>query len=189
MEQKIIVFGAGAVGKSAFTIQFVHSTFVKDYDPTIEDVYKRPLRIGDDLFALEITDTAGQDDFAAMRTSYIRQGNGFILIYAIDDRSSFEEIEQFHKELVRTKGNSKVPCVICGHKCDLDDSRQISKYEGEELAHKLSCIFYETSAKSNINIDKAFESLVLEIFKNTYKPPPPIVVPTPVPSGGCCIIQ
>jgi small GTP-binding protein len=162
---KIVVFGAGAVGKSALTIQFVQGYFITDYDPTIEDSYKRVLAIDNENVQLDILDTAGQDDFAPMRTSYMRQGKGFIIVYAIDDRASFEEVEVFHRDLTRTKGTSNVPVVICGNKCDLEDKRVVSKTEGEELAAKLSAIFFETSALANINIENAFKALVKETRK------------------------
>jgi small GTP-binding protein len=162
---KIVVFGAGAVGKSALTIQFVQGYFITDYDPTIEDSYKRVLAVDGENIQLDILDTAGQDDFAPMRTSYMRQGKGFIIVYAIDDRASFEEVEVFHRDLTRTKGTTNVPVVICGNKCDLEDKRVVSKQEGEELAGKLSGIFFETSALANINIENAFKALVKEIKK------------------------
>jgi small GTP-binding protein len=164
---KIVVFGAGAVGKSALTIQFVQGYFITDYDPTIEDSYKRVLAVDNENIQLDILDTAGQDDFAPMRTSYMRQGKGFIIVYAIDDRASFEEVEVFHRDLTRTKGTTNVPVVICGNKCDLEDKRVVSKAEGEELASKLAAQFYETSALANINIENAFKTLVKETRKQS----------------------
>jgi small GTP-binding protein len=163
---KIVVFGAGAVGKSALTIQFVQGYFITDYDPTIEDSYKRVLQVDNDNVQLDILDTAGQDDFAPMRTSYMRQGKGFIIVYAIDDRASFEEVEVFHRDLVRTKGTNSVPTVICGNKCDLEEKRVVSKTEGEELATKLSATFFETSALANINIENAFKDVVKQVRKS-----------------------
>lgn len=163
---KIVVFGAGAVGKSALTIQFVQGYFITDYDPTIEDAYKRVLNVDGDNVQLDILDTAGQDDFAPMRTSYMRQGKGFIIVYAIDDRASFEEVEVFHRDLTRVKGANNVPVVICGNKCDLEDKRVVTKAEGEELANKLNATFFETSALANINIENAFSALVKKIREN-----------------------
>jgi small GTP-binding protein len=190
---KIVVFGAGAVGKSALTIQFVQGYFITDYDPTIEDSYKRVLAVDNDNVQLDILDTAGQDDFAPMRTSYMRQGKGFIIVYAIDDRASFEEVEVFHRDLTRTKGTSNVPVVICGNKCDLEDKRVVSKTEGEELAAKLSAIFFETSALANINIENAFRALVKETRKQGQSSGGSSggssdSAPKPKKKGGCCLL-
>ncbi|EAX90561.1 small GTP-binding protein, putative [Trichomonas vaginalis G3] len=188
-EYKIVVFGAGAVGKSALTIQFVQGQFITDYDPTIEDSYKRPLNIDGESVQLDITDTAGQDDFAAMRTSYMRQGKGFILVYAIDDRASFEEMEAFHRELIRTKCTSTVPCVICGNKCDLEERRLVSKAEGEELAAKLKCRFFETSALTNYNIHETFTALVKDIIAESKpKPTDDNKQDKPEEGGNCCYL-
>ena len=164
---KLVVFGAGAVGKSALTIQFVRGYFISDYDPTIEDSYKRALAVDDGNIQLDILDTAGQDDFAPLRTSYMRQGEGFILVYAIDDRASFEEVEVLHRDLIRTKGRADLPVVICGNKCDLEDRRVVSKTEGEELADNLRAKFFETSALDDVNIEDAFRALVREIRKKS----------------------
>jgi small GTP-binding protein len=164
-ECKIVVFGAGAVGKSALTIKFVQGYFMTDYDPTIEDSYKGVVAVDGENVQLDILDTAGQDDFAPMRTTYMRQGKGFIIVYAIDDRASFEEVEVFHRDLTRTKGTSNIPVVICGNKSDLEDKRVVSRAEGEELAAKLTATFFETSALRNINIESAFRALVQETWK------------------------
>jgi GTPase SAR1 family protein len=95
----------------------------------------------------------------------MRKGDGFIIVYAIDDRASFEAVEMFHRDIIETKGTPHVPVVICGNKCDLETKRVVSKAEGEELAGKLSAIFFETSALKKINIKTAFRALVQEIRK------------------------
>ena len=89
-EYKIVVFGAGGVGKSAITIQLVQGRFVKHYDTTIEDNYRRIMNVDGENVCIDILDTAGQDDFCPMRVSCARQGKGFIIVYSIDDRPSFE---------------------------------------------------------------------------------------------------
>ncbi|KAH0795040.1 small GTP-binding protein [Histomonas meleagridis] len=163
---KIVVFGAGGVGKSALMIQFVQGYFVSDYDPTIEDSYKRVIIVDDEKIQLDILDTAGQDDFAPMRITYMRSGKGFIIVYSIDDRSSFEEVQEFYDALVRTKVTKNIPIVICGNKCDLEDKRVVSKIEGQELAKKLGAVFFETSAFLDKNIDETFTELVRAINKS-----------------------
>ncbi|KAH0788787.1 small GTP-binding protein [Histomonas meleagridis] len=163
---KVVVFGAGGVGKSALTVQFVQGYFISDYDPTIEDSYKRVLAVDNEKVQLDILDTAGQDDFAPMRVSYMRQGKAFVIVYSIDDRSSFEAVQEIYNEIVRTKGTKNIPIVICGNKSDLVDKRVVSKVEGQELAHDLGAIFYETSAFLNENITEAFTALVKNVMKS-----------------------
>ena len=169
--KKIVVFGSGAVGKSAMTIQLTDGFFVTDYDPTIEETYKITLEYEKTFYQIDISDTAGMDDFIQLRTSYCRSGNGFLLVYAINHRQTFEEINKFYYDICRTKGTKNVPIVLCGNKCDLEEEyREVSKVEGEELAKSMNCPFFETSAKENINIRLSFNTVLKEIIeKNQIK--------------------
>ena len=171
-QKVIVVFGAGAVGKSAMTIQYINGMFVPDYDPTIEDSYTKTIQVQNQTYQVEILDTAGEEEFVSMRLPYIRKGDAFLLIYSIDNRASFEEIEHFHSDIVRNKAKADIPLVLCGNKCDLDDRREITQGEGEVLAHQLNCRFFETSAKTNTNISQAFEAAVEEIIKSSPQPTP-----------------
>ena len=170
---KLVVLGAGAVGKSAITTQFVQGCFVCEYDPTIEDTYARSLAIDNENVRLEILDTVGQGDFPPLRTYQIKQGQGFLIVYAIDDRASLEEVEVFHRDVLTRKGVTNVPLVICGNKCDREDKRVVSEIEGKELAQRLNAKFFETSALANIHIEDAFRTLVLEIRQSDPPSQPP----------------
>lgn len=185
---KIVVFGCGAVGKSALTFQFVHGEFIADYNPTIEDTYMRPFSVDGEPYRLNITDTAGQDDFAAMRVSYIRQAQGFILVYAIDDQASFEELPSFYTLIRQTKGTTNFPCVVCGNKCDLEDRRYISKEEGEDFAKKIGAKFFETSAVVNYGIHDAFLTLSRDIIESIKPKPQQEPVPSELVDYSCCQI-
>jgi small GTP-binding protein len=160
---RILVFGDRGVGKSAITIQFVQGYFIPDYDPTIEDFYYRSLQVDDHAVPLAIFDTAGADDFLPVRTSYIRHSEGFMMIYAIDDRMSFDHLEQFHRDIVMVSGTTHVPLVICGNKCDLEEKRVVSRAEGEQLAARWEGMYWETSALANINIEEAFRDVVKQV--------------------------
>jgi small GTP-binding protein len=81
----LIVAGPGGVGKSALTIMYIQGDFLSYYDPTIQDSYKREDSIGNQSCILEITDTAGQEEYYALMDDYMRQGEGFILVYSITD--------------------------------------------------------------------------------------------------------
>ncbi|KAG8771710.1 Ras GTPase [Serendipita sp. 411] len=162
-EYKLVVVGGGGVGKSALTIQFIQSHFVDEYDPTIEDSYRKQCVIDDEVALLDVLDTAGQEEYGAMREQYMRTGEGFLLVYSITSRNSFEEISTFHQQILRVKDKDTFPVVVVANKCDLEYERQVGMNEGRDLAKHFNCKFIETSAKQRINVDEAFTQLVREI--------------------------
>ncbi|OMJ19944.1 Ras-like protein 1 [Smittium culicis] len=162
-EYKLVVVGGGGVGKSALTIQFIQSHFVDEYDPTIEDSYRKQCLIDEENAMLDVLDTAGQEEYSAMREQYMRTGEGFLLVYSITSRSSFEEIPTFQQQILRVKDRDSFPIIICANKCDLESERQVSTQEGKDMAKNFGCPFLETSAKTRTNVDEAFFVLVREI--------------------------
>lgn len=162
-EYKLVVVGGGGVGKSCLTIQLIQAHFVDEYDPTIEDSYRKQCMIDDEVALLDVLDTAGQEEYSAMREQYMRTGEGFLLVYSITSRQSFEEITTFQQQILRVKDKDYFPMVMVGNKCDLENEREVPKSEGEALAKSFGCKFIETSAKSRINVDKAFYDIVREI--------------------------
>ncbi|KAF8624508.1 hypothetical protein AX15_005824 [Amanita polypyramis BW_CC] len=164
-EYKLVVVGGGGVGKSALTIQFIQSHFVDEYDPTIEDSYRKQCVIDDEVALLDVLDTAGQEEYGAMREQYMRTGEGFLLVYSITSRDSFEEISTFHQQILRVKDQDSFPVIVVANKCDLEYERQVGMNEGRDLAKHFGCKFIETSAKQRINVDEAFTNLVREIRK------------------------
>jgi len=170
-EYKLVIVGGGGVGKSALTIQLIQNHFVDEYDPTIEDSYRKQVTIDQETCLLDILDTAGQEEYSAMRDQYMRSGQGFLTVFAVTSRSSFDEVTAFREQILRVKDEDKVPMVLAGNKCDLDNERQVTKAQGEELAKSFGCPFFETSAKARINVEEAFYQLVREI-RNMNAPPP-----------------
>ncbi|XP_064257615.1 GTP-binding protein Rit1 isoform X2 [Passer domesticus] len=132
-EYKLVMLGAGGVGKSAMTMQFISHRFPEDHDPTIEDAYKIRIRIDDEPANLDILDTAGQAEFTAMRDQYMRAGEGFIICYSITDRRSFHEVREFKQLIYRVRRTDDTPVVLVGNKSDLSQLRQVSKEEGSLL--------------------------------------------------------
>ncbi|TKA76269.1 hypothetical protein B0A55_01847 [Friedmanniomyces simplex] len=164
-EYKLVVVGGGGVGKSCLTIQLIQSHFVDEYDPTIEDSYRKQCVIDDEVALLDVLDTAGQEEYSAMREQYMRTGEGFLLVYSITSRQSFEEMVTFQQQILRVKDKDYFPIIVVGNKCDLEGERQVSTEEGKQLARGFGCKFIETSAKSRINVDNAFYDIVREIRK------------------------
>ena len=171
-EFKIVVLGSGGVGKSALTVQFVQGIFVEKYDPTIEDSYRKQIEIDSAQCMLEILDTAGTEQFTAMRDLYMKNGQGFVLVYSIIAQSTFNDLTDIREQILRVKDTADVPMVLVGNKCDLSDQRVISTEDGQSLATKFNkCAFLEASAKQKINVDQIFNDLVQQIMQK-------------MPSGG-----
>jgi len=168
-EYKLIVVGGGAVGKSALTIQFVQNTFEDEWNPTIEDSYRKQCLIDGEVVCLDVLDTAGQEEFKAMREQYMRQGEGFILVYSITDRDSFREIHEFQQQIVRVKDQDFFPAVLVGNKCDLEYERRVQMSEGREMANRFGFRFFETSAKLRLNVDETFCEIVREIKRHNQE--------------------
>jgi len=171
MEYKIVVVGAGGVGKSALTIQMIQNHFLVEYDPTIEDSYRKQVIIDEQTCLLDILDTAGPEEYSAMRDQYMRTGQGFVLTYAITSRRSFEEVKTFKDRICSIKEKSDVPMVLCGNKCDLQNERQLPTAEAQALAAQWSIPIYETSAKERINVEEVFFQVVREIRRRTCPGP------------------
>ncbi|XP_068247281.1 ras-like protein 2 [Palaemon carinicauda] len=170
---KIVVVGGGGVGKSAITIQFIQSYFATDYDPTIEDSYTKQCVIDDVVAKLDILDTAGQEEFSAMREQYMRSGEGFLLVFSVTDRNSFEELIRFHKQILRVKDRDEFPMLMVANKADLEHQRVTSTEEAHTLARQLKIPYIECSAKNRTNIDQTFYELVRIVrkFQAAERPP------------------
>ncbi|XP_012890127.1 PREDICTED: ras-related protein M-Ras [Dipodomys ordii] len=158
---KLVVVGDGGVGKSALTIQFFQKIFVPDYDPTIEDSYLKHTEIDSQWAILDVLDTAGQEEFSAMREQYMRTGDGFLIVYSVTDKASFEHVDRFHQLILRVKDRESFPMILVANKVDLMHLRKITREQGKEMATKHNISYIETSAKDPpLNVDKAFHDLV-----------------------------
>ncbi|KIJ51047.1 hypothetical protein M422DRAFT_204057, partial [Sphaerobolus stellatus SS14] len=151
-----VVLGAGGVGKSALTVRWVRSIFLEHYDPTIEDAYRRQVKIDNELTSLEVTDTAGAEQFTALNEFYIKSAHGFILVFSLTQENSLREIESLRQQIYRVKGK-QVPIVVAGTKSDLAAEREVQRSYIQELSSTWKLPFYETSAKRNWHVDEVFE--------------------------------
>eukprot|EP01103_Thecamoeba_quadrilineata_P005667 TRINITY_DN15438_c0_g1_i1.p1 TRINITY_DN15438_c0_g1~~TRINITY_DN15438_c0_g1_i1.p1 ORF type:complete len:190 (-),score=40.12 TRINITY_DN15438_c0_g1_i1:115-684(-) len=162
---RVVLVGEGGVGKSCLTIQFINEKFVEEYDPTMEDSYRKQVTVDNEECLLDIFDTAGQEDFSAVRDQYMRTGDGFLCVYSIILSPSFASVRNFHDHILRVKDKDELPFILVGNKADLESERVVSKSEGEKLSQELNCRFMETSAKTRQNVCEIFHELVREIKK------------------------
>lgn len=168
-EYKLVVVGAGGVGKSALTIQLIQNHFVDEYDPTIEDSYRKQVVIDGENCLLDILDTAGQEEYSAMRDQYMRTGEGFLLVFAVNSVKSYEDIAGYREQIQRVKDAEDIPMILVGNKCDLEKPYSVSMNAAKELAKDYGIPLVETSAKTRMGVDDAFYSLVREIRKYKKK--------------------
>ncbi|XP_046669155.1 ras-like protein 2 [Homalodisca vitripennis] len=185
---KLVVVGGGGVGKSAITIQFIQSYFVTDYDPTIEDSYTKQCVIDDVPAKLDILDTAGQEEFSAMREQYMRSGEGFLLVFAVTDKASFDEMYKFHRQILRVKDRDEFPMLMVGNKADLEHQRVVSVQEAQNLSRQLKIPYIECSAKLRMNVDQAFHELVRIVRKFQLSERPPLKQNYENRKKKCCML-
>ncbi|MCJ1245334.1 hypothetical protein MMC30_002538 [Trapelia coarctata] len=186
---KLVVLGPGGVGKSAIVIQLCLNQFTDAYDPTIEDSYRKQVVVDGQNCMLEVLDTAGQEEYTALRDQWIRDGEAFVLVYSVSSRYSFSRITTFHNQIQRVKeslggytasypGSSisipigPVPVMLLGNQGDRVTEREVSTQEGAALARELGCEFMECSAKASVNIEKGFYDLIRMMRRQRLQPQP-----------------
>ena len=176
MEHKLVMTGNVDVGKTALAIQLIQNRFVEEYDPTIEDMYRKQVVIDGDICMLSILDTAGQEEYSEMREKYMRDGQeeysvmreqymrageGFLCVFAIDSWKSFDEIDCYRRLIVKVKDADDIPMILVCNKIDLPGEVDINLAKYYAKKHRMS--FIETSAKTRQGVDDAFFTLVREI--------------------------
>eukprot|EP00121_Abeoforma_whisleri_P016889 Awhi_evm1s15483 len=161
---QIVVMGSGGVGKSCLTTQYVSHNFTEKYDPTIEDIYRKETYVDGKYLPLEILDTAGTEQFQAMRDMYMKRGDVFLLVYSITNVGTFNDIKKLHQNILLSKDKDfgEVPIVLCANKADLEDERVISTEMGKRLAEELNITqFVELSAKTHPqSVTMLFENMI-----------------------------
>lgn len=171
---KVIAVGDSRVGKTSIINRFVHDEFPYtvicnlgvDFDTRILQVDGIPIKI-------QIWDTAGQERYNAVRASYYRGSKGILLVYDITQRSTYEHIDRWLKEIREHEYNHTEDAVIIlvGNKTDLEQSRAVSTEEAQTFAEANNLLFIETSALSGSNIEAAYLNVLNEILQNERKNP------------------
>ncbi|XP_061593266.1 GTP-binding protein Di-Ras1-like [Cololabis saira] len=160
-DYRVVVFGAGGVGKSSLVLRFVKGTFRDTYIPTVEDTYTQVISCDKSVCTLQITDTTGSHQFPAMQRLSISKGHAFILVFSITSRQSLEELKPIYQEILAIKGSVEaIPIMLAGNKSDETAQREVQAREGEAQASTWKCGFMETSAKTNSNVTELFQQLL-----------------------------
>ncbi|KAM0750221.1 ras-2 [Meredithblackwellia eburnea MCA 4105] len=170
--RKIALLGSRSVGKSSLSVQFVDAHFTDSYYPTLETTFKKVVKYKGNEFSLDILDTAGQDEFSILSSRQAVGLHGWILVYSVSSRSSFEMCSVIRDKILDFTGREGVPMVLVGNKSDLAVQRQVSAEEGKALAASWGkTCFVEASARTNENVNRIFEGIVAEIEKDLNPEP------------------
>lgn len=160
-DYRVVVFGAGGVGKSSLVLRFVKGTFRESYIPTVEDTYRQVISCDKSICTLQITDTTGSHQFPAMQRLSISKGHAFILVYSVTSKQSLEELKPIFEQICQIKGDiENIPIMLVGNKSDEMNIRELESADGEAMAKKWKCAFMETSAKTNHNVKELFQELL-----------------------------
>ncbi|KAJ7758428.1 ras protein [Mycena olivaceomarginata] len=158
----VVVLGDAKVGKTALVIQFTLNCFVdqpQTYDPSGSEGYRRSFVVDNDMCFVEVVDCSrSRRTWMNGCDAFPREGEGFILMYSMASRSTFDRLEVFHQAVRRAKKIHPI-LMLVGNKADMADEREVSKEEGAALARQLGCEFVETSAKTAQNVEQVFTSL------------------------------
>jgi len=167
-------------------VQFTLNCFVETYDPTIEDAYRKQLVVDNRMCFVEVIDTAGQEEYATLRDQWVREGQGFILVYSIASRATFDRLEVFRQSMMRVKRQRPI-FMLVGNKADKTYEREVSRDEGAALAREFGCEFMETSAKTAQNVERLFTTLV-RMLRQTKATEHPASVVRPPKKKFCFIM-
>ena len=166
---KIVLIGDTAVGKTNILSKYLSDEFDPDSKATVGVEFgTKNYKIGDNIVKVQIWDTAGQERYRSITNAYYKGAKGALLVYDITNQKSFENLDRWISDL-KINGDEKISIVLIGNKSDLDNQRVISIEEGKNKAELFKFAFIETSALNGSNIEKAFDELINDVYKNHHE--------------------
>jgi small GTP-binding protein len=167
---KVLILGDSAVGKTAIIHQFVDREFPSQYQPTVgSDVMHRQMEVNGLFLTLQIWDTAGQECYQSLTSSFFRGADICILVYDITAEHSFFNLSTWHSAFLRACEPvcANFPFLLLGNKVDESSKRVISTEKAKKYAEEHNFLFSEVSAKSSENISEAIEAAVRRLIENS----------------------
>jgi Ras-related protein Rab-1A len=160
---KLLLIGNSGVGKSCILMRYADNSFTENFFNTIGVDFKiKTITLNDQVIKMQIWDTAGQDRFRTLTSSYYRGAHGIIIVYDVTNKDSFDNVKQWMQEIEKF-ASENVNKLLVGNKSDLEEQRKVTYDEGVELAKKFDIPFLEVSAKNALNVEDTFITMASEI--------------------------
>ena len=160
---EIVLLGSWSVKKRGLIEEFTEArTFTKHEDESWTRIV-----IEDKPILLCIKDTTGTEYHVSQRDEYMKNGQGFILVYSITQKSTLTGLEHLRKHISVVKGLDleEIPLVLVGNECHKEGEREVGREEGEALAKKWGCPFFEVSTKTGGKVDEAFMNVAHQVHQ------------------------
>ena len=167
----MVLLGKGLVKKTKIIHKFYKFINPNEHDPTVEDSYKTSINLDGKDYDIEILDTAGEDDCKNMLDMWITFGEGFLLVFSIDNKESFEYTKKRYESIKKMKHKDQ-PVILVGNLKDCSDKeRKVSYNEANQLANSLGVDYFEVSSENGFNVVEVFKHLARKIiqFKEKIK--------------------
>ena len=163
---KIVLIGDSSVGKTNILSKYISDEYDPDTQATIGvELSTKNYTFDNNEVKVQIWDTAGQEKYRSITSSYYKGAHGCLLVYDITRKATFENIDKWLAE-IKLSSNNEINMVLIGNKCDLEDKREVSIEEAQNKAKLLNMAFMETSALNGTNVEKAFNELVNNVYQN-----------------------
>lgn len=192
---KVIIIGDSGSGKTATLQRFSDGVFNDAYISTIGvDFRYKKVDINGKIVKLQIWDTAGQERFRTITAAYYRGAEAIIIVYDLTNIESYNHVSHWLAEYFKYKpaGSPRAGFMLLGNKCDLlpepKDGNLYRNMAAAQFAAENDMLYYEISAKSDINISDAFNSFVAKLLTRECLPAPtgPPIYPPPIPNKTRC---
>ena len=165
---KVLIVGDAVVGKTQIVSRYIKDVFEEGYKPTGGIVFcSKSISLNNKNINLQLDDTSGQERYRTIRQSYYKGSQLIVLVYAIDNKNSFENIPKLVEEVKTQNENAKF--LLVGNKCDLEEERLVSKEDAKQYAEKNNIGFFEVSEKTGDGIDDMFKYIISELLKDMEK--------------------
>ncbi|KAF4349082.1 hypothetical protein F8388_005202 [Cannabis sativa] len=180
---KVVLIGDSGVGKSNLLSRFTRNEFCLESKSTIGvEFATRTLQVEGRTVKAQIWDTAGQERYRAITSAYYRGALGALLVYDVTKPTTFENVSRWLKEL-RDHADANIVIMLIGNKTDLKHLRAVATEDAQSYAEKEGLSFIETSALEATNVEKAFHTILSEIYRIISKKS----LSSDEPSGGATI--